>query len=367
MITIPGLLDVHTHLRTPGQTHKEDFYTGTCAAAAGGFTQIVDMPNNTIPITTAELLDEKIKLATGQAVVDTGFHFGSVGDSRADKRAGRPFGTLGDNVQEFEKVKKQVFGLKLYLNETTGNFLIDKETLSKIFKFWPEDAGPILVHAEDDAVSEVIKNVEETGKHAHFCHISLRSDLEQIMAAQEKNLPVTCGVTPHHLFLTQEDSKKLGPFGKMKPYLKSPKDVQFFWDNLGQINIIESDHAPHTTEEKNGENPPFGVPGLETTLPLLLTAVHEGKLQVKDIIRLCHDNPKRIFKLPDQDAIVEIDMDEEYVLKNEDLFTKCGWSPFNGWRMKGRVKKVTIRGSVVFENGTITVGPGFGQVIKPAV
>lgn len=358
MITLPGLVDVHTHLRTPGQTHKEDFYTGTCAAAAGGFTQIIDMPNNTIPITSDVLLDGKIKMATEDAVIDVGFHFGS----------------LGDNLEEFENVKKKVFGLKLYLNETTGNFLIDTETLSRIFKAWPSPpaggAGPILVHAEDDAVSEVIKNVAVTKKHAHFCHISLQTDLEQIMAAKEKGLPVSCGVTPHHLFLTQEDAKKLGPYGKMKPYLKSRKDVEFLWNNLEQIDIIESDHAPHTKEEKENPpagGPPFGVPGLETTLPLLLTAVSDGKMEVQDIIRLCHDNPKRIFKLPDQNATVEVDENEKYIFKNAELFTKCGWSPFNEREMKGRIKKVTVRGKTLFENGKITAAPGSGRVIQPAV
>lgn len=346
---LPGLVDVHVHLRTPGQTHKEDFYTGTSAALAGGFTQILDMPNNKIPITTPTLLDEKIKIAKEQVVCDFGFYFGS----------------LGDNLSEFEKVKKQAMGLKLYLNETTGNFLINTEKLKKIFKAWPKDAGPILVHAEDDAVAEVIKNVTETKKHAHFCHISLKSDLEQIIDAKKKGLPVSCGVTPHHLFLTQKDAEKLGSYGIMKPYLKSAEDVAFLWNHLDQIDVIESDHAPHTKEEKDGENPPFGVPGLETTLPLLLTAVHAGKLAMEDIIRLCHDNPKKIFKVPDQEATVEIDPDEEYVVKNGDLFTKCGWSPFEGKTLRGRVKKVTIRGNVVFENGKILIEKGFGQVIKP--
>lgn len=355
-ITLPGLIDIHTHLRTPGQTHKEDFYTGTAAAIAGGFTQILDMPNNTFPITSAKLLLEKIEFAKKSIVSDVGFYFGS----------------LGDNLSEFEKVKEKVFGLKLYLNETTGNFLIDSNTLAKIYDAW--NGRPILVHAEDDAVSEVIKNVAKTKKHAHFCHISLRTDLEQIMQAKEKGLPVSCGVTPHHLFLTQEDSNKLGSYGKMKPYLKSKKDVQFLWDHLDQIDIIESDHAPHTKEEKESDTPPFGVPGLETTLPLLLTAVSEGRLKIEDIFRLCHDNPKKIFNLPDQDAIVEVDTDEEYALTNEMLFTKCGWSPFEGRRMKGRVKKVIIRETTVFENtmptgrqGKILAEKGFGQVIKPVI
>lgn len=351
MKEMPGLIDVHVHFRTPGQTHKEDFTTGTSAALAGGFTTVLDMPNNTVPITTKKLLDEKVKLAKEQAVGDIGFYFGS----------------QGGNLDQFEGVSRDVFGIKLYLNETTGNFLIDSKTLSQIFRAWPKEAGPILAHAEDDAVGEVIKNVQETGKAAHFCHISLRTDLEQIMAAKQKGLPVTCGVTPHHLFLTQKDAKKLGAYGKMKPYLKPIEDVAFLWNHLDQIDVIESDHAPHTTDEKDVENPPFGVPGLETTLSLLLTAAHEGKLTLGDIVRLCHDNPKKIFKIPTQDSSVTIDPEEEYVIKNEDLFTKCSWSPFEGRTMHGRVKKVTLRGNVVFENGKILAKPGSGRVIQPNV
>lgn len=353
MITLPGLIDIHVHLRTPGQTYKEDFLTGTSAAIAGGFTTIFDMPNNKTPIASNTLLDEKMKLAQTQTVSNIGFYFGS----------------LGDNLDEFEKVKTKAFGIKLYLNETTGNFLINEETLGNIYNAW--FGGSILVHAEDDAVSAVIQNVERTRKATHFCHISLKSDLEQIMRAKERGLPVTCGVTPHHLFLTQEDSQKLGPFGTMKPYLKSANDVSYLWKNIQHIDVIESDHAPHTKEEK--ENPsdgksPFGVPGLETTLPLLLTAVNQEKLTIDDIKRLCHTNPKKILKIPNiETGMIYIDMDEEYVIDNNRLFTKCAWSPFNGWQMQGKVKKVTIENNTVFENGNVLTKPGSGRVITPAV
>ena len=118
---------------------------------------------------------------------------------------------------------------------------------------------------------------------------------KQIIKTKNDNLNITCGVTPHHLFLTEKDVKRLGPFGKMKPPLESKQNQDFLWKNLKFIDVIESDHAPHTVEEKRGEVPPFGVPGLETTLPLLLTAVSENELTINDIIRLCHTNPARIF------------------------------------------------------------------------
>lgn len=347
-IILPGLIDPHVHFRTPGQEYKEDFTTGTSAAVAGGYTMVLDMPNNKVPITTEKVLMEKIEIARKNVICDIGFHFGS----------------LGDNLDEFKKVHDKVTGLKLYLNETTGNFLIDEKTLAKIFKSWPKNSGPILVHAEDDAVVAVLREAKENDQTVHFCHISLRTDLEQIIAAKKDGVKVSCGVTPHHLFLTQIDAEKLGGFGKMKPYLKSKEDVDFLWENISEIDVVESDHAPHTKEEKESIDPPFGVPGLETTLPLLLTAVSEKKLTIEDVIRLTHDNPKRIFNLPDQDAKIYVNIGEEYKISNSDLQIKVKWSPFAGRKLTGRVVKVILRGEVIFENGQVLASRGFGKIIK---
>ncbi|MDO8460907.1 MAG: amidohydrolase family protein, partial [bacterium] len=153
-LILPGLIDPHVHLREPGNTQKEDFYTGTAAALAGGYTTIMDMPNNNPPATTLERLEEKISLAKKKIVCDVSFHFGS----------------LGDNLNQFTKVKHKVTGLKLYLNETTGNFLIDKKLLEKIFITWYKNSSkPILLHAEDEAVQYVMKIVQRTGQKVHFC------------------------------------------------------------------------------------------------------------------------------------------------------------------------------------------------------
>lgn len=349
-VVLPGLIDPHVHLRDPGQTEKEDFYTGTCAALAGGFTTILDMPNNKTPVTTFDRLREKIKIAKDKVVCDIGFYFGS----------------LGDNLDEFKKIAKQIFGIKLYLNQTTGNFIIDKNALSRIFSAIPSRL-PILVHAEDNTLSNVLKVVKKLKKNTHICHISLASELKQIINAKNEGLPITCGVTPHHLFLTENDVKNLGPFGKMRPPLRSKKDVEFLWKNLRYIDVIESDHAPHTIEEKNSDIPPNGVPGLETTLPLLLTAVSENRLTIEDVIKLCFDNPAKIFKITtDKNTKIEIDPDKSYIIENRYLHTKCGWSPFNNWKVKGKVERVFIRETKVFESGKVLVEPGFGKVISPS-
>lgn len=346
-IILPGLIDPHVHLRDPGQTHKEDFYTGTCAALAGGFTTIIDMPNNLKLIDSKKLLDEKMRIAKRKIVSDVGFYFGS----------------LGDNLNEFKKVQDITFGLKLYLSQTTGGFIHPKEKLERTFKAWPK-RKVILVHAEDDMLDLVIKAVARTGNKIHVCHISTKSDLKKIIKAKNDNLPISCGVTSHHLFLNEKDVKSLGSFGKMKPPLRSKTDQKFLWKNLKYIDLIESDHAPHTVDEKKSENPPSGTPGLETTLPLLLTAVNDRRLTLEEVIRLCHEGPKKVFNLKAHPQNkVEVEINESYLISSISLFTKCNWSPFKDVRVKGRIKRVFLRGKKVFENGKVLVGPGFGKII----
>jgi dihydroorotase-like cyclic amidohydrolase len=349
IIKLPGLIDPHVHFRTPGQSQKEDFSTGTKAALAGGFTTVLDMPNNATPITTSKLLKEKQSLAKKGIYCDIGFHFGS----------------LGNNFEEFKAVKDKVMALKIYLNQTTGGFIVDDKVFTQICKFWPK-GRPIIVHAEEDVIGKILKIGAQTKQKIHVAHVSSKKELQTIIK-MKKSLPagrqVTCGVTPHHLFLTDKDAKRLGGFGKMKPYLKNQQDIDFLWKNIKFIDLIETDHAPHTLKEKISDNPPFGVPGLETSLPLMLTAVNAGKLTIKDVKRLLHDGPAKVFKIKsDPRTFIEVDLDEEWVVLGKKLFTKCKWSPFEGFKMRGRVKKVVLRGKTVFENGRILSKP-LGRVV----
>lgn len=351
MFKFPGLIDIHVHFRDPGATHKEDFETGTKAALAGGFTTVLDMPNNSIPITTPGLLKEKQDIARTKIVCDTGFFYGS----------------LGENIQSFTIVQDMVFGLKIYLNQTTGGFIVDDKVFTKICKVWPR-GKPILVHAEEDVIEQVLQIGHQAGQRIHVCHISSRKELETIIKAKAAGWNVTCGVTPHHLFLTVEDANRLGPFGRMKPFLKTKTNQAYLWENLSQIDLVESDHAPHTKEEKESDNPPFGVPGLETTLGLMLTAVHQGKVRLDEVKRLLFDNPKKIFNIPtDESTFIEVDESEKWVVENGNLFTKCNWSPFNGMALQGKVKSVTLRGEKVFENGQILAKPGSGTILSPKI
>lgn len=348
ILRLPGLTDAHVHLRDPGQTHKEDFYTGTSAAIAGGFTTVLDMPNNAEPITTVERLKAKIVSAEAQTVANIGFHFGS----------------MGDNLDQFDEAATLAIGLKLYLNKTTGGYLLDVAHLKKIYAAWPQDKV-VLLHAEEDVIDLAIESMKDAKRPIHVCHMPSREILEKIIAAKRAGYPVTCGVCPHHLFLNKDDENRLGVYGKMLPSLKSQADQDYLWEHMDDIDIFESDHAPHTHEEKQAGA--FGVPGLETTLPLLLTAMQTGKISEQQIIEKLSINPAKIFDLQLNDnTYVEVSM-EEFEISNVGLHTKCGWTPFEGMKVTGKVQKTVIDGQTVFENGNVIAQAGSGTVIKPTL
>jgi dihydroorotase-like cyclic amidohydrolase len=345
-ITLPGLIDPHVHLREPGQIHKETFSAAGGAALAGGYTAVFDMPNNAEPITTEERLEHKLEIAKTRIRCDVGFYFG----------------TLGDNFEEFPKVVDRVAGLKVYLNVTTGNFIIDQSRLIDIYRAWPS-TKPILLHAEDDVLHLMLDAVRKTGKTTHVCHLSSRSELEFVIQAKEEGLPVSCGACPHHLFLTNKDVERLGSHAIMKPSLKSQADQDFLWDHLDAIDIIESDHAPHTLEEKAGDPPPFGVPGIETMLPLMLTAEQNGRITRAQLLDRMHHNPAKLLNLtPDPDTKVTVSM-EEYTLHGKNLKTKAGWTPFEGMKVVGKVQQVDLRGTTVYKDGKVLAEPGSGRIL----
>lgn len=348
IITLPGLIDVHTHLREPGATQKEDFETGTKAAIAGGYTVILDMPNNPIPTISPEALDQKIALATGRIYCDVGFNFGAT----------------PNNSQYFEEVKDKVFGLKVYMNHTTGDLLMeDDSALEKVFKAWIQ-GKPILVHAEGDTLKKAINLAKRFKSQLHVCHVSLKEEIESIKEAKMEGLNISCEVSCHHLFLTDQDAKRLGVFGAMRPPLSTEENRQALWDNLDSIDMIASDHAPHTKEEKESPGKIVnGVPGLETSLPLLLNAVNEGKVTLEKVVELTSTNPRRVFQIPEQeDTEVEVDLAEKYTINSKKLYTKCGWTPFDGMKVTGRIKKVVLRGKTVFDGKNI-FGP-YGRIFK---
>lgn len=350
LIKLPGLTDVHVHLREPGATQKEDFFTGSKAAIAGGFTQILDMPNNTPPTTTPTELENKINLAENRILCDLGFNFGATGDSSG----------------YFKNIYKKVFGLKLYMGKTTGPLLVDSAKEQElIFKSWPSPL-PIMVHVNGEEVKDAITLAKKYKKRLHVCHVT-GGQMKLIKNAKKERIEITCEVTPHHLFLQKNDLKKLGPLGLMKPPLEDFKNQRLLWENLESIDIIATDHAPHTLEEKKDKTPHYGVPGLETALPLMLNAVFEKKLSMNKLIDMMADKPRKIFHLPKQNnTYVIVDSARVYPIAKIKLQTKCNWTPFEKMQGRGEIKKVVLRGKTIYENSIFSKEPS-GTVMYPQI
>ncbi len=347
-ITLPGLIDVHTHLRVPGGEHKEDFASGTAAALAGGVTMILGMPNTNPPLTTPDVLAATRRQAQADIRCDVGLYAGA---SPAD-------------IAYLPALAEQATALKIYLNDTFGKLRVeDLPTLMACFQTWPRHK-PIAVHAEKQSVAVSIGLAAVYNRPVHIVHVSRREEIELIADAKVQGLPVTCEVAPHHLFMDQTDAARLGPLGDMRPILGTPDDVAALWEHLNStVDCIATDHAPHTLAEKHSATPPPGVSGLETSLPLMLTAVADNRLSLSRLIELMHTNPRRIFGLPEQpDTQVEVEMTPT-VIRNENLFTKCGWTPFDGREVAGRVARVVLRGAVAFENGRVLAQPGNGRLL----
>ncbi len=344
----PGLVDVHVHLRTPGGEHKENFRTGSAAALAGGFTTLLAMPNTQPPL--ASYKDWRIAQTRAQE------------ESLCDVFL--MAGASEEHIDELPALAQNAPALKIYLNDTYGPLRVEGiEPLRRIFQSWSSDK-PIALHAEGQSLAQAIAMSAIYDRNIHICHVARKAEIELIADAKARGLKVTCEVTPHHLFLTEADAKRLGPLGDMRPRLGTQEDIEALWRHINTtIDCIASDHAPHTLEEKGlagklddipVEDPPPGVPGLESTLPLLLTAAHEGHLTYDRIQELLYTNPRRIYALPKQPQTwVDVDEKSAYVFPDHPLYTKCGWSPFEGQRMTGRITRVVLKGNTVYQDGKV--------------
>lgn len=353
MLKLPGLIDPHVHVREPGQTHKEDWDTATQSALAGGVTTILGMPNTKPPIFDASTLDLALNAAKQKARCDYGQYVG----------AGP------DNAAILPALASKAAGLKMYLDSTFGELRLDDMTLwMPHFQNFPKEY-PVVLHSESRTMAAGILFAAIYDRPVHIAHISLKEEVLLIKAAKEKGIKVTCEVCPHHLFLSKEDipaiSHEHPGRGEVRPRLATKEDVEALWANMDVIDCFATDHAPHTLAEKDSDNPPPGFPGLETLLPLLLTAVNDGRLTIDDIVQKSVINPLKIFNLPEQpETWVEVDENATYEIKAENQFTRCGWTPFEGWQVKGKVMKVVLRGQTAFEDGKIVVGQGYGRNVR---
>ena len=338
---ISGVIDPHVHMRDPGMTHKEDFTTGSMACAKGGITTFFDLPN-TVPNTiTEETLLEKKKLHKGKSYVDYGFWFG---------------GSKVDNHEEVKKVQDKVIATKVFMNVSTGNMLVeDEKVLEDIFK----NSKLVGVHAEGEMIPKAISLSEKLDVPVYLCHLSTKEDVQYVREAKKKGLKVYGEVTPHHLFLNVSDVEK-NPLLRMKPELKTKEDNEALWEGIldGTIDTIGTDHAPHRIEEKKAKLT-FGIPGAENSLEMMLKAVRCDKISLEKLMKIMSENTAEIFGLKNKGKIaagydadlVIVDMTTEEIISQENVISKCGWTPYEGFEKGGKILTTIVRGNVVFNDG----------------
>ncbi|MDZ4244157.1 MAG: dihydroorotase family protein [Candidatus Doudnabacteria bacterium] len=377
---VPGLINPHVHFRTPGEEHKEDWVTGTAAALAGGCTTVGDMPNNKIPCTTVERLVNKIK-TVGEQALNARFWM-----------AGMP-----DNISEIRDarfLKPPLLGVKVYFDLSTGGLIV-REQKDRIAIAEKTREGELVyaVHAESERIRlrnesmmeklprisdhciirsaeseiEAVKKAIEvqrcTGVKMLICHVSHPTSVELILLAKDRGQEIYIEGCPHYLFLTSHLLDRIdGAFFKMNPPLRDPKEAELMLDYVcrGDVDIIDSDHAPHTQEEKIGhpyDKTPSGVPGVQDLFSLMYSLVAAGRMTIGQFIELTSTNAAKLFGMkkgalaPGYDAdLVLFDPAAEVVFRNEEQLTKSAWSPFAlaGLRGMGRPKVVINRGQIVY-------------------
>ncbi len=381
LFLFPMLIDCHVHFREPGLEHKATMETESASAIAGGVGCVCEMPNTIPPTVTVAALADKVRRA--EKIVngcELNFYFGV---TEALHLVALKDLWTGTSI-ELRRLKKHCSGVKLFLDHSTGNQKIDSSIVQEVFQTCADLKIPLIAHCEDpDMNAEALKNnpgtdialhskhrppeseakaiqyaigvAKKTGAALQVAHLSTKQGIELVRQAKKAKLPITCEVTPHHLMFSTDDYKTLGARGKMNPPLRSPEHRDALWAGIkdGTVDCVSTDHAPHTVEEKSNPNPlsaPSGVPGVETMLPLLLHAAAKKQIEYADILRLCFTNPNRIFNLGQTGIekgsparIVLIDPNAEVVISAENLHSKCGWTPFEGVKFKGKIIQTIVR------------------------
>lgn len=371
---LPGVIDPQVHFREPGLEHKEDLFTASCACAKGGVTSFLEMPNTRPLTTTQQTLDDKLDRASHKSLVNYGFFIGATAENLPDLLLAKP-----------------TPGIKIFMGSMHGQLLVDGETaLSAIFA---KGDRLIAVHAEDQArINErrqEFANIHDPAIHSqiqddqaallatqlalklskkyqrrlHILHLS--TALEADLLRQDKPSWVTAEVTPQHLLLNTSAYEQIGTLAQMNPPLRSPHDNEVLWQALrdGVIDFIATDHAPHTLEEKAQEYPnsPSGMPGVETSLALMLTAAMQGHCTVAQVVNWMSKAVAVAYGIPNKGAIapgydadlVLVDLNTYRPVRREELLTKCGWSPFEGWNLTGWAITTIVGGEIVYDKGQV--------------
>ncbi|MHC4875478.1 MAG: dihydroorotase [Planctomycetota bacterium] len=373
---IPGVIDDQVHFRDPGLTHKEDLHTGSLACAKGGVTTFLEMPNTNPTTTSVAALHDKLELASGKSVVNYGFYIGAT----------------GENVDELRAAQRTP-GIKIFIGSSTGNLLVDKQAaLERIFA---ETTLPICAHCEDETtVRENYRRIEESGgftshrdhsrvrdhaaaristaraidlakRNGHRFHVLHMSTADEIELLADHGSVITAEVCPHHLFFNIDDYDRLGSLVQMNPSIKTQADNEALFAAFvaNRIQVIATDHAPHTLEEKGQPYPksPSGLPAVENSLALMLDQVNRGHCTLERVVAAMCDAPARVWDIVDKGRIAEgydadltlVDLNLTRTIRNEDQITKCGWSPWHGTNLTGWPVRTIVMGQTVFADGMV--------------
>ncbi|MCP9198746.1 dihydroorotase [Gramella sp. GC03-9] len=377
---LPGLIDDQVHFREPGLTHKENIETGSRAAVAGGITSFIEMPNTLPQTTTMEMFEEKLRIASETSYANYSFMFGGT----------------NDNLSDIENIDPKIVpALKLFLGSSTGNMLVDDEkVLEQIFK-----KSPVLIAAHCEDEDTIKKNLQEcidrygddipielhpkirseeacykssskavalakkTGARLHVFHVSTAKELSLFTNKKPlKEKKITAEVCIHHLWFNDSDYAKKGTYIKWNPAVKTKKDQEGLLQGLldDHLDVLATDHAPHTKEEKKNvyTKAPSGGPLVQHALPALLQMYHQGKISLEKIVeKACH-NPAILFDIEKRGFIKEgykadlvlVDLNSPWAVQTDNIFSKCKWSPFEGTTFKSRVTHTFVNGKLVYKN-----------------
>ena len=393
-LVLPGLIDCHVHLRDEGKAYKEDFFSGTAAAAAGGVTTVLDMPNNEPVTMSVEALRNRMEIAERKALVNVGFY--------------SEFPRTLDQVNAI--VAEGAIAFKLFMANQVGGVDVDHDAaLEEAFKKAGEADVPVAVHAEDKtlisakeqelkhakredaraflkahleqaelkAIERVLKLTAHAKTRVHFCHVTIKEGLDRIAEAKKTGRKVTCEATPHHLLLSSADFERLGSMLAVMPPLRDNTHIEALWKGIsdGAVDVLGSDHAPHTLEEKSASSiwdVKVGVPGLETMLPLLLTMVRKNRLSLERLVGLVAEKPAEIFNLTGRGRLehgckadlVAIDFNRRFKINASKFHSKAKYSPYNGWEVQGKPVKTFVNGQLIMDEGEIVAKAGSGDILR---
>jgi len=385
LTVLPGIIDSQVHFREPGLEHKEDLTTGTRAAALGGVTTVLEMPNTRPPTTNRAALDDKIDRAKGRIWVNVGFFVGATRMNLAE------LATL-ENAPHCA-------GVKVFHGSSTGDLLLATESdLEAVLR---TGRRRVAIHAEDEerlverrslmdgapvsrhphvrdvesavrATERCLRVARRVGRRVHILHVSTSEELELLADARDV---ATSEVTPQHLTLAAPDCyERLGTRAQMNPPIREARHREALWKAVeqGLIDVIGSDHAPHTLEEKAMAYPasPSGMPGVQTLLPIMLDHVYRGRLRIERLVDLLAHAPARLYGIARTGRIARgmiadlalVDRKAEVRIEDAAMASKSGWSPFDGMQIRGRVVATVLRGAIVMREGEL-LGPPHGQLV----